>query len=60
MMVKGSPEIKILHIGIVEGVVDYGNLIICVVNWLVVKKIKPLKVKDILLVSTGHTNLDQA
>jgi len=38
MMGKGSSEIKILHVGIVEGVVDYGNLVICVVNWLVTNK----------------------
>lgn len=45
MMGKGSPEIKILHIGIVEGVVDYGNLVICVVNWLVVNKNKTIESK---------------
>ncbi|MBQ0369047.1 MULTISPECIES: hypothetical protein [Providencia] len=38
MMGKGASEIKILHIGVVEGVVDYGNLVICVVNWLVTNK----------------------
>jgi len=38
MMGKGASEIKILHVGIVEGVVDYGNLVICVVNWLVTNK----------------------
>ena len=38
MMGKGSANIKILHTGIVEGVVDYGSLVICVVNWLVLEK----------------------
>lgn len=38
MMGKGSTDIKILHTGIVEGVVDYGNLVICVVNWIVKEK----------------------
>ena len=37
-MGKGSANIKILHTGIVEGVVDYGSLVICVVNWLVLEK----------------------
>ena len=38
MMGKGSEDVRILHVGIVEGVVDYGNLVTCVVNWIVVNK----------------------
>ncbi|EMT6201580.1 hypothetical protein N9F89_000389 [Neisseria gonorrhoeae] len=32
---QGSSEIKILHIGIVKGVISETNKIICVVDWIV-------------------------
>ena len=57
MMGKGSANIKILHTGIVEGVVDYGSLVICVVNWLVLeKRTLKLTVKVPLPAFTVHTS----
>ena len=37
-MGKRLSQHKNTHTGIVEGVVDYGSLVICVVNWLVLEK----------------------
>ena len=56
MMGKGSANIKILHTGIVEGVVDYGSLVICVVNWLVLEKNIEVDSKGALPAFTVHTS----